>query len=365
MSLRIKGKLPGAGEYRLDVDLTLPTSGLTAVVGASGSGKTSLLRLIAGLEQPPGGEVYFNDQAWQSEAATLRPDARPLSMAQQESSLFPHLRVRDNILLASRYRPGQSAAEDLLEHFQVTTLLDRWPDELSGGQRQRVMLVQALSGACQLTLFDEPMSALDMASRRGLAPLLAAYCAASGRPFIYVSHALQEVLQIADYLVVMEAGRVIASGTPTEVGQQLDHPVSSEIDLGGILSCRFLRYDARHNLSELALGSQTLWVRGDLAALGETVKIQIPARAVSLARQRAQESSILNQLQVSVREQRAVSGGTMLLTLDCEGSTLFARITSLSAQRLELQVGDKLFALVKSVALETRESGKSGNVGDS
>jgi molybdate transport system ATP-binding protein len=354
MSLHVDGTLPGTGGVRLEVDLEIPSKGITAIVGASGSGKTSLLRLIAGLEKASA-TVVFNGQVWQNETTCLATHLRPVTMVQQDGGLFAHLNVAENLALAQKYRRGASLSLDcVIEKFALADLLERKPDQLSGGQKQRVAIARALACPVQLSLLDEPMSALDSISRREIAPLLVDLCRTLDLGVLYVSHALQEVLQIADHLIVMENGRVIASGTPTQVGQQLDHPVSREIDLGSILTCSFVEFDHKHNLSRLELGSQTLWVRGDLTPLAPEIRLQVPASAISIAKAPHDASSMLNQLSAVVVEQTADGHGSVLINLRCSEATLYARITSLSAERLALNTGDNVYALIKSVALDAR-----------
>lgn len=354
MSLRVNGTLPGSDGVRLRVDLDIPSKGITAIVGASGSGKTSLLRLIAGLETGSA-TVVFDDQIWQNETTFMPTHRRPVTMVQQDGGLFTHLNVAENLALAHKYRGGGNLSlPTVIKQFALTDLLERKIDQLSGGQKQRVAIARALACPAQLWLLDEPMSALDSVSRREIAPLLVRLCRSLAAGVLYVSHALQEVLQIADHLIVMEEGRVIAFGTPTQVGQQLDHPVSREIDLGSILTCRFVEFDRKHNLSRLEIGSQILWVRGDMTDLAPEVRIQVPASAISLAKSPHEASSMLNQLSAVVAEQTADGHGSVLVTLRCSEATLYARITSLSAERLALNTGDNVYALIKSVALDAR-----------
>jgi molybdate transport system ATP-binding protein len=217
-----------------------------------------------------------------------------------------------------------------------------------------VAIARALACPAQLWLLDEPMSALDVVSRREIAPLLARLCRTHDRGVLYVSHALHEVLQISDHLIVLEGGSVVATGTPTEVGQLLDHPVSREIDVGSILTCQFAEFDPTHNLSRLEFDSLSLWVRGDLSELAPEIRLQIPARAISIARSPHPESSMLNQLPAELVAQTDDARGSVLLTLRCANAIVYARITSLSAERLNLRAGDRVHALIKSVALDAR-----------
>ena len=355
MSLLVSGKIERSSGYNLKLDLELPNHGVTAIVGASGSGKTTLLRAIAGLDFTPELSVSLDGISWQDQSVCMPAHLRPVSMVQQHAGLFPHLTVLGNLQFPKRRRDGYALdMEQAIERFSLSSLLHRKPASLSGGEQQRVALARALLAPARLWLLDEPLSSLDVLARRELAPLLASLCQELGQPVLYVTHALHEVLQIADYIVVLEDGRAVAAGNPDEVGRQIDHPISAEIDVGGILACEFDSFDPEHNLSRLNIGSEILYVRGDLASLGPRIRLQIPARAISIARSDTDQSSMLNRLPVTISEIGEASSGSVLITLDCAGQTLFARITSLSAERLDLRSGLAVFASIKSVALDAR-----------
>ena len=355
MSLLVRGQIDRGNGYNLKLDLELPNRGVTAIVGASGSGKTTLLRAIAGLDYTPDLSVSLNGTSWQDSSACMPAHLRPVSMVLQQAGLFPHLTVLGNLQFPKRHRVGYALdLEQAIERFSLAALLQRKPASLSGGEQQRVALARALLAPAQLWLLDEPLSSLDAIARRELAPLLAKLCQELGQPVLYVTHALHEVLQIADYIVVLEDGRVVAAGNPDEVGRQIDHPISAEIDVGAILACEFESFDPEHNLSRLNIGPEILYVRGDLANLGPRIRVQIPARAISIARSNTDQTSMLNRLPVTISEVGKPSAGSVLVTLDCAGQTLFARVTSLSAQRLGLSRGDSVFASIKSVALDAR-----------
>ncbi|MCZ6640650.1 MAG: molybdenum ABC transporter ATP-binding protein [Gammaproteobacteria bacterium] len=355
MSLLVKGQIDRGNGYNLQLDLELPNRGVTAIVGASGSGKTTLLRAIAGLDYAPDLSVSLDGTSWQDSSVRTPAHLRPVSMVLQHAGLFPHLTVLGNLQFPKRRREGYALdLEQAIERFSLASLLHRKPASLSGGEQQRVALARALLAPSQLWLLDEPLSSLDAIARRELTPLLAKLCRELGQPVLYVTHALHEVLQIADYIVVLENGCVAAAGKPDEVGRQIDHPISAEIDVGAILACEFASFDPEHNLSRLNIGPEILYVRGDLASLGPSIRLQIPARAISIARSDKDQSSMLNRLPVTISEVGKPSAGSVLVTLDCAGQTLFARITSLSVQRLGLSSGDSVFASIKSVALDAR-----------
>ena len=364
--LKLGVRLERGDGFGLQVDLALPDSGVTAVIGASGAGKSTLLRIIAGLERPKGASVAFNGVDWSAWPAYKRP----ISMTQQQPALFPHLTVAGNLkaALAVGRRDMKSAAgcgrardevrrlEEVGAKFGLHGLLRRRPGTLSGGQQQRVALARAYLKPAQLWLLDEPLSALDAIARQELAPMLARLCRTLDRPVIYVTHNLTEVIQIADHLVIMEAGRVLGAGAPEAVAATLDHPLPSLMDTGAIVDVEFASYDSENGLSALRIGRQTLWVRGNLADAPSPLRVQIPARDLALALERPVATSILNTLQVTLTNLHPTPDGAVFAELDCAGQRLRARITRRSREALGLARGMTLFALVKSEALDMRRS---------
>ncbi len=346
MSLTLQGRFAQPGGFELKVDLELPGSGVTSIIGASGSGKSTLLRLIAGLSRTPDFQVALNGQDW----SALPAHCRPISMTLQQPALFPHLTVEANL----RAVPGGRRFEEATNRFGLQGLLGRKPAALSGGQQQRVALARAYLKPAALWLFDEPLSALDAMARAQLAPMLGELCRTLGKPVIYVTHALSEVVQIADHLVILEAGQVIGAGAPGRVAAELDHPLSPMIDTGAILAVEFEAYDEAHDLSTLRIGAQTLRVRGNLSRAPSPLRVQIPARDVALALERPMGTSILNCLSVTLTGLAPTPDGAVFAELDCAGQPLRARITRLSEENLGLIPGMALHALVKSVALDVR-----------
>jgi len=300
--------------------------------------------------------VALNGEVWQDDRRFLPAHRRPLSLVLQEGALFPHLSVRRNLQYPRTSREGFSLTlDEVIERFGLAPLLKRKPRELSGGQRQRVALARALLTPAKLWLLDEPLSALDSAARRELAPDLAALCRELGLPVVYVSHSLSEVLQIADQMVVLEDGRVLSQGSPAEVSAALDHALSDDIDAGGILLCRFSSFDPTHNLSKVSVGDACIWIQGDLSSLHQGLRVQIPAGAISLSLHRQEHTSVLNQLPCSVSHIGPAQKGSVLVKLVCAGQMLQARITALSQERLGLTEGQPVYALIKTTALATRE----------
>ena len=352
--LALNGRFSRPDGFELGMNLLLPDNGVSALIGTSGSGKSTVLRIVAGLEDAPSFSVTFNGNRWDGVPA----HRRPVSMTLQQPALFPHLTVLDNLKAVPRARsgalPGTGSIEDAVALFGLEALTGRKPQALSGGQQQRVALARAFLKPADLLLLDEPLSALDAVARRELAPMVARMCRELGRPVVYVTHSLPEVLQVADYLAILENGQVIGAGLPEQVAAELDHPLSPLIDSGAILDCEFTAYDQDYDLSELSLGDFNLCIRGDLRGAGNPVRVQIPARDVGLSLERPAATSFLNCLPVRVRQLHDAPDGTVFVDLDCGGQTLRSRITRLSRRNLKLAPGMALFALIKSVALDIR-----------
>ncbi|MDE2154391.1 MAG: molybdenum ABC transporter ATP-binding protein [Xanthomonadaceae bacterium] len=344
------------GTLTLDIDIALPPRGITALFGPSGAGKTSCLRAIAGLERDGKGTVRFGGELWQDSARGIfvPPHRRRLGYVFQEASLFAHRSVAGNLDYGYRRagRPAHLDREGLVDQFGVRPLLARRVDTLSGGERQRVAIVRALASDPALLLFDEPLSALDAAARDELLGCLETLHASLAVPMVYVSHAIDEVARLADHLVLLDAGRVVAQGPLQATLTRLDLPPALSGAVGAVLEGIVVGHDADDHLTELAFAGGTLFVprRGD--AVGRTLRCRISARDVVLTRERQHASSALNQIRARVVAMAAAEHPSQcLVRLDAGGCALLARITRRSWQALELAPGSEVWAQVKAVAL--------------
>ena len=233
ISARFRVAYPG---FALDVDLELPGRGITAFFGPSGSGKTTLLRAIAGLERITDGRLVVGGEVWQDGGRCLPTHARPLGYVFQEASLFPHLSVRANIEYGMR-RAGAPANgfDDIVELLGIAPLLEREPGRLSGGERSRVAIARALVTAPRLLLMDEPLAALDAARKAEFMPYLERLHRQLAIPVLYVTHAIDEVARLADHLVLLDDGRVQASGPTAETLTRTDLPLARGDDASAII----------------------------------------------------------------------------------------------------------------------------------
>jgi molybdate transport system ATP-binding protein len=341
--------------FALDVDLSLPGRGVTALFGQSGSGKTTLLRCIAGLERAPGGRLVFADEVWQDGDRFVPTHQRPLGYVFQEASLFAHLTVRGNLeyglrrVAAAERRVSLDHAVELLG---IGHLLERRPDRLSGGEKQRVAIARALAVSPRLLLMDEPLAALDLARKQEILPYLERLHDELEIPLLYVSHAPDEVARLADHLVVLDAGRAVASGPLGETLARVDLPIRLGEDAGVVLEGRIAERDARWHLARVEFAGGAVWVRDGGHAVGERVRVRILARDVSIALAPHSGTSIQNILP-GVVDALADDGhpALALVRLRVGDSALLARLTKRSADALSLAPGKRVYAQIKAVAL--------------
>jgi molybdate transport system ATP-binding protein len=344
------------GGLALELDIALPAHGITALFGPSGAGKTSCLRAIAGLDRDGMGRVSLGDEVWQDSTRRqfMPTHRRRLGYVAQEASLFATHSVAGNLDYGYRRagRPRHIDRDALIDQFGLRTLLGRRADTLSGGERQRVAIVRALLSDPLLLLFDEPLSAIDAAARSDLLGRLESLHTALAVPMIYVSHSIDEVARLADYLVLMDAGRVVAQGTLQATLVRLDLPSSLAEAVGAVIAGTVISHDAQDHLTELAFAGGTLFVPRRSDAIGQQLRCRIGARDVVLTRERQSGSSALNQISARVIAMAdADHPSQCLVQLDAGGSVLLARITRRSWHALALAPGSAVWAQVKAVAL--------------
>ena len=356
MSLVARFELRHA-DFVLDVDLALPGRGVTALFGPSGSGKTSCLRCVAGLEPAARARLVVAGETWQDSdrGLFLPPHRRALGYVFQDANLFEHLDVRRNLLFGwKRVAPAarRLELEQVVELLGIEGLLARMPARLSGGERQRVGIARALLTSPRLLLMDEPLAALDAERKAEILPYLERLTLELALPILYVSHAPDEVARLADHLVLLDQGRVLASGPTTEVLARLDLPIALADDAGVVLEGRVLGHDPDYGLLSLGLsGEQRVLLAHAPLPPGQALRIKVLARDVSLSLER-QHSSILNVLPATVAEIAPTrSPAQVLLRLDLGGTALLARITRYSLERLALRPGSRVWAQLKSVAV--------------
>lgn len=345
------------GEFSLQADLALPGRGVSALFGHSGSGKTTILRAIAGLERHAGGYLEVNGETWQDDARHLfvPPHRRAVGYVFQEASLFPHLSVQGNLDFA-RKRARAADSDTMMAHalslLGIAHLLERRATELSGGERQRVAIARALLTRPRLLLLDEPLASLDGKRKEEVLPYLERLQEELDIPMLYVSHSTEEVARLADHVVLLDAGQVLASGPAAETLARLDLSMALADDAGVVVEGIVEDVDDQYGLLRLRAAGGTMHVAHKAMALGTTLRMRVLARDVSLTLGQQTDSSILNQLRATVAaEWPANDAAHVIVKLDAGGTPLLARITRRSRDQLGLRTGSPVWAQVKAAAL--------------
>lgn len=347
-------------DFALDVDLELPATGITVLFGPSGSGKTSLLSCVAGLEKSAHGLVRVGQELWQDDASgVFRPPwQRDLGYVFQEASLFEHLDVSQNVaygLKRSGNKDKAGAAQALeraIELLGIGHLMHRSPSGLSGGERQRVAIARALATQPRLLLLDEPLAALDQARRHEILPWLERMRDELRLPMLYITHSADELARLADHVVVLDGGAVKACGPAQEVLARVDAPAIVGDEAGVLLHGTVVELDARWHLAKVAFDGGAVWVRDSGMPLGQSVRLRVLARDVSLTAHEAQDSSIQNHIQGHIEAiADDVHPSQALVRIRCGASVLVARVTKRALSALHLAQGAAVWAQVKSVAV--------------
>lgn len=337
--------------FSLDLALRLPINGVTVVFGPSGCGKSTLLRAVAGLEPAARGVVRLDGRTWRDERTNLPAHRRRVGMVFQHAALLPHLSVEDNLRYGWRRAGAPSVLlQEWIDKLGLAPLLSRRPATLSGGEQQRVALARALVSQPQWLLLDEPLSALDGARRAEILPYLEAIKRDAGIPLLYVTHSVEEVVRLADHLVLLDAGRVTAAGPALDVLNRPDLPLALRDDAGVVLPATVNGHDTDGLLS-LSTAAGVLYAYGPRREDGGAVRLRVQARDVSLALSAHTDTSLLNLLPATIVSLSPLSAGQVQVRLDAAGMPLLARVSQRSVERLCLRPGLAVWAQIKAVAL--------------
>src|SRR5882762_7047090 len=349
----------GLGDFRLAASFEAG-EGVTALFGRSGAGKTSVVNAIAGILRPDRGRITINgDTVFDSAGGVDVPTPkRRVGYVFQEGRLFPHLSVRQNLNYAGLFSRGMPASEftRVVELLGLRDLLDRRPGNLSGGEKQRVAIGRALLSSPRLLLLDEPLASLDAHRKSEVLQYIELMRDEIKIPIVYVSHAVEEVVRLADTVVLVSAGEVAAIGAAEEVLGRPDLRTSA-FEGGAVIDARVVEQDMEHDLATLAFEGGTLTATNVDALIGEPVRVRIRARDVSIALERPQRISIQNVLKGTVAAIGEERSGVVDVTITVGAARLRSRITARAAGQLGLAQGLDVFALVKAVSLDRRRGG--------
>ena len=341
--------------FELDVDIDIPGQGITTVFGESGSGKTSLLRCIAGLEKNAVGCLNVNGELWQNASVFVPTHKRSLGYVFQEASLFAHLTAMGNLRYAIK-RSKQNADPELLKQvinvMGIKGILAQFPQQLSGGEKQRVAIARALLSQPTLLLMDEPLASLDTARKLEILPYLERLRSDFNIPILYVTHAVDEIVRLADHGVIMQQGKVIAQGGITELFSRADLPLGVSNEVGAILECKVVQRDTQWHLMRVAFDGGELWLPNVENTPNNRLRIRVLASDVSLTLTPHTDSSILNVLSGYIAEIIDDEDPAMsLIRLKVGVSYLLARLSKKSLQNLALTLGKNIWIQIKSAAI--------------
>ena len=358
MTITVQLHLP-LSDFALECAFELAPDRICVLYGPSGSGKTSVLRCISGLEPGCQGRVQVGTEIWQDKQCFLPPHRRAVGYVFQEASLLPHLSVLSNLEYGwRRTAPAQRRGTpgEIATLLDMNHLLGRQTGQLSGGERQKVALARALLSAPKLLLMDEALSSLDSVSKQAIVPLLKRIQKQFTLPILYITHALDEVMQLADDIILLERGKIRAQGALPTISTRLDLDLAHQDDAESLLLATVRSHEAQFHLLHLDSDFGPIYLVHPPLPIASLVKLRIRAKDISLMRTFPPESSILNLLPVEIHQMDADRPGSMLLVLRTPGnpgstSQLLARISAKSAHTLHLTVGQKVIAQFKSVAL--------------
>ncbi|MGV3346868.1 molybdenum ABC transporter ATP-binding protein ModC [Enterobacteriaceae bacterium LUAb1] len=342
------------GSCQLQINEQIPATGITAILGVSGAGKTSLINAISGISCPQHGQIILNGRVLSdtTRAIFLPPEKRRVGYVFQDARLFPHYKVRGNLQygMARQKRPEW---DQLITLLGLENLLDRFPGTLSGGEKQRVAIGRALLSAPDILLLDEPLASLDLPRKRELLPYLQKLATVLSIPVLYVSHSLEEILQLADYVLVLDQGKVKAAGLMEEVwASRAMRPWLPRAEQSTVLKVQVLKQHPDYAMTALSLGSHIIWVSRIAAPLNAVLRIRIHSADVSLVLQPSLHTSIRNVLPAQVEEVLDIDD-QVEVKLRIGHSQLWARITAWARDELAISAGMWLYAQIKSVSITT------------
>ena len=350
------------GSFRLGTQFEVEEGSITAIFGKSGAGKTSTINAIAGLTRPDVGVIQIGNTTLfdQNLRINLPIYKRQIGYVFQDDRLFPHMTVRNNLIYGTpknRDVANSLNLTDITGLLELAPLLERRPRTLSGGEKQRVAIGRALLSNPKLLLMDEPLASIDVQHRFEILPFIQRVREKTGITIIYVTHALEEVIFIADQIILLSEGQVTAQGNVEEIMSRLDlHPMTSRFDAGAVISATYSGYDREFDLGELSFDGGTLRIAGLNAEIGIHLRAHIRARDVSLMLDKPKDTSVLNVFKGELIEIRHEDGPQLDLLINI-GTPLIARITRKSLNDLNLDIGSKVYAMIKAVAIDRKTLG--------
>jgi len=343
------------GSLELDIKLDLPMQGITAIFGRSGTGKTSLINVLSGLSKPDKGSIQLGDRILcdSAKGIFLPPEKRKIGYVFQDARLFPHYTVAGNLTYGCRDK-DQSHFDDVVQLLGIDSLLQRYPSSLSGGEKQRVAIGRALLMKPDMLLMDEPLASLDLPRKQELMPYLEKLAKQVNTPILYVTHSLDEILRLADHMVMINKGKVVVAGNINSVwGSPEMRPWLPAKEQSSLISARVNHTHPDYALTQVMLNHDAcLWVSKLHRLRGEWVRVRIHSNDVSITKAKPEQTSIRNILMaridkiLSVNEEEKVA-----VRLRVGEAQIWANLTLWAADELCLKVGDEVFAQIKGVSV--------------
>lgn len=348
------------GAMRIDAHFSGDSGGIIALFGRSGAGKTSIINMLAGLDRPDDGRIVVDGTTLfdSTKGIDLPPEARRLGYVFQEDRLFPHMNVRRNLTYGMKRHGDGVDFDQIVRLLDLPDLLDRAPAGLSGGEKQRVAIGRALLASPRLLLMDEPLASLDGPRKAEILPFIEKLRDELETPIVYVTHAVEEIVRLADTMVIVSEGKIAAVGAVEELMGRLDlRPLTGRYEAGAVLTVTVESHDAEEAVTYLTFDGMRLIVPLADVPVGERLRIRIRARDVALALRPPEEISTLNVFPGTITEVSDRRDGQVDVLVDI-GPTLWARVTRLAASRLGLAPGRRVYALVKAVAIDRQALGR-------
>lgn len=341
------------GNLTLSADIQIPTKGVTAIFGKSGAGKSSLINLVAGLSKPDKGQISFNERVLfdSDKKINLPPEKRKVGYVFQEHRLFPHYSVEKNLKYGCKHF-NQADFLQIVQLLGIEHLLARFPSSLSGGEKQRVAIGRALLSEPDILLMDEPLSALDLPRKKELLDYLSGLAEQVEIPILYVSHSLDEVVRLADYLLLLDNGSVTAFGRTETVWQseafKAWQPESQKVTL---LELPIVGENPAYQMVALGLGGQQIWLNADQHYhSGDKLRITLNSRDISLATQKPEMTSIRNILHGTICS-ILPENDRLDIGVAVEDKVIWASISRWAFEALDLHLDKKVYLQIKAVSL--------------
>ncbi len=341
--------------FSIKMNESIPSSGITAIFGRSGAGKTSIINLISGLLTPDSGTIQVGDALlFDAEKGVNLPiEKRQIGYVFQDPRLFPHMTVEKNLKYSQR-TGNRNKFNEIVSFLDIEPLLQRYPKDLSGGEKQRVSIGRALLSDPKLLIMDEPTASLDLPRRQELISYLLRLTKNLQIPVLYVSHSLDEILQLADHMLLLDKGKVLANASLEAVwASEHMRPWFSLKEQSSLVMGRIVEHQKEYGLTQMDLEGQCVWVPLHHEEKGAMIRVRIFASDISVVKSRPKDSSIRNIIPVVIDAVLPVPGNAFLchLILRIVDQTLLANITRWASDELCLCSGMPVFAQIKGVSI--------------